>query len=203
MLKQRHETFKRQDRSTQLIDGRPELTQIFYNDSAADLLQSIHLSLVQSLVWEEDATGALGASILSKGNPCLAGRSHQSFPKSLEASRVIRWLRQFKRPRQDLPELDVSEQLQQALRVSRKLGRCCVDEHFVPRLLMLMPSEDDRLSIRLWKEVRINVHRQSGRLLGGQERVKHPLCQGLGIDPQPDADLGTTTEGLKAGMRGI
>ncbi len=47
------------------------------------------------------------------------------------------------------------------------------------------------------------MHRQSGRLLGGQERVKHSLGLGLRIDPQPDADLGAATERLKAGMRGI
>jgi len=96
--------------------------------------------------------------------------------------------------------LDVSEHRPQALRVSGEFGSGGIDEHFVPRLLVLVPSEDDRLSIGLWKEVRIDVHRQSGRLLGGQECVKHSLGQGLRIDPQPDADLGAATERLKAGM---
>ena len=134
---------------------------------------------------------------------CLGSSELQSFPESLEASRVVRWLGQLKRPRQDLPELDVSKHLPQALRVSGEFGSSGIDEHLVPSLLVLVPSEDDRLTIGLWKEVRIDVHRQSSRLLGGQERVKHSLGLGLRIDPQPDADLGAATERLQAGMSGI
>jgi hypothetical protein len=203
LLKQGHQTVEREDWRAQLVYRGLERPQIFGDQPSTDLQQRLRLMACQWAARQEDPAGTLNTTVLGQGNLCLGSSDLQSFPESLEASRVVRWLRQLKRPRQDLPELDVSEHLQQALRVSGKFGSGGIDEHLVPRLLVLVPSKDDRLSIGLWKEVRIDVHRQSGRLLGGQERVKHSLGQGLGIDPQPDADLGAATERLKAGMRGI
>ena len=66
----------------------------------------------QWTAWQEDPAGALNTTVLGQRNACLGSSDLQSFPKSLEATRLVRWLRQFKRPRQDLPELNVSQHLQ-------------------------------------------------------------------------------------------
>ncbi len=203
LLKQGHQTVEREDWRAQLVYRSLEWPQIFGDQPSTDLQQRLCLMACQWASWQEDSAGTLNATVLGQGNLCLGSSDLQSFPESLKAGRVVRWLRQLKRPRQDLPELDVSEHLPQALRVSGEFGSSGIDEHLVPGLLMLVPGKDDRLAIGLWKEVRIDVHRQSGRLLGGQERVKHSLGQRLRIDPEPDADLGAATERLKAGMRGV
>ena len=65
---------------------------------------------------------------------------------------------------------------------------------------MLVPSKNHGLSIRLWKEVCIDMQRQTGRLFGWQERVEQSLGERLRIDPQANADLGAPTKGFKSGV---
>ncbi|MNF45060.1 hypothetical protein D3C76_1181770 [compost metagenome] len=68
---------------------------------------------------------------------------------------------------------------------------------------MLVSSKNQSLSIGFREEVCIDMQRQASRLLSWQEGVEQSLCKWLRIDPQANADLGTSTKVLKLRVCGI
>ena len=90
---------------------------------------------------------------------------------------------QLVRAAEHLPELRVTKRLPQPPCIASEFERGGIDQHLIPRLLVLVAGKDDGLAIWLWKEVRVDMKWESRRLLRWKKGVKEALLQRLRVDP--------------------
>ncbi|KFN49304.1 hypothetical protein P873_11055 [Arenimonas composti TR7-09 = DSM 18010] len=135
-----------------------EWAQLLSNEPAAHLEQCLSLMFIQVSAGNKYAAGLLKAAVLCLRNLCLCRSYLQALPEPLEASGVSHRLGgEVVCSTEDLPQLDGTEHLQEAFGVPGQLGGGGVDEHLIPRLLVLMPGKDHRFAIRLGEKVRVEV----------------------------------------------